>query len=94
MKGQSPSSYFTRDVVAGFHNRYNALMASLHGLSLEMESKRFSAPVNREWTHRSIAVSSAVRALIDGQKVPRKKASKYQTRGEITADEYTDEELS
>ena len=94
MRGQSPSSYFTKDVIAGFNNRYNSLMASLHGLSLEMESKQFSAPVNREWTHRSIAVSSAVKVLIDGKKVPRKKSSKYQSRGEITADEYTDEELS
>ena len=96
MRGHSPGSYFSREAVGGFNNRYASLLASLHALALELESKEFPSRYTREWKHRSTAVSSAVRTLIDGKNAPRARPSKYRNRMEITADDYneTDEELS
>ena len=96
MRGHSPGSYFTQEAVKGFDSRYNGLLASLHSLALEMEGKHFPAKSKREWVHRSTAVSSAVRTLIDGKKVPRARPSKYRNHMEITDDDFNeiDEELS
>ena len=94
MRGQSPSAYFTQEALSGFNRRYASLTASLHSLSLELEGKHFPAKGCHEWTHRSLAISSAVKTLIDG-KTPPPLEGKHRKRGLITADDYTgtDEEL-
>ena len=73
-----------------FHSR-----ASLHNLALQMDAKQFPVKSHREWTHRAIAVSAAVRTLLDG-KNPPPLTGLHKKRGLITADDYigTDEELS
>ncbi len=71
-------------------------MATLHALALQMEAKKFPLKNDKEWTHRSTAVSLAVRALLDGQKLPPSTKNKHDRRGEITAAEFDEieEELS
>ena len=96
MKGHSPGSYFTQDAVASFNAKYVALTASLHHLARQMEAKEFPVKSHREWTHRAVAVSSAVKTLLDG-KTPPPSARKKQQRRLITAEDYIetdDEELS
>ena len=94
MRGQSPGTFFTQDALASFKGRYFSLMTSLHSLALEMEAKKFPANGCREWTHRSTAISAAVKTLIDG-KSPPPLTGKYKKRGLVTADDYAsiDEEL-
>lgn len=94
MRGHSPSAYFTQSALGGFNQRYASLTASLHSLALELEGKQFPANGCHEWTHRSTAISSAVKVLIDG-KTPPPLTGKNKKRGLITADDYTgtDEEL-
>lgn len=94
MKGQSPRIYFTQEALAGFNQRYASLTATLHSLSLELEGKKFPAISCREWTHRSTAIASAVKTLIDG-KTPPPLEGKHKKRGLITADDFDgpDEEL-
>ena len=91
MKGHSPGSFFTQQAVAGFNAKYVSLLGSLHHLALQMEAKQFPVKHHREWTHRSTAVSSAVKTLLEGKNPPPSKK-----RGLVTADDYieTDEELS
>ena len=79
-------TYFTKENVREFHNLYSTLLASLHSLSLQMEAKTFPALDNREWTHRSTAVSSAVRTLIDG-KTPPRLTGKNKPRGVANPDD-------
>ena len=67
MKGHSPGSFFSQDSVANLKGRYSSLLASLHSFSLELESRQFPSQHEREWRFKSIAVSSAVRTLLDGK---------------------------
>ena len=94
MRGHSPGTYFTQEALTGFHQRYASLTASLHSLALEVEAKKFPAKGSREWLARSLAISAAVKTLIDG-KTPPPLEGKHRKRGLITADDYTgtDEEL-
>ena len=94
MRGHSPSAYFTQSALGGFKQRYVSLTASLHSLALEVEQRKFPSKGCREWTHRTTAISSAVRVLIDG-KTPPPLEGKNKPRGIVTADDYTgpDEEL-
>lgn len=95
MRGHSPGSYFTQEAVNGFNTRYTGLLASLHSLALEMECKHFPAKSHRELVHKSTAISSAVRILIDG-KTPPPLTGKHKPRGVIDPDELSalDEEKS
>lgn len=92
--GHSPGSFFSREAVAGLNAKYTALMGSLHHLSIEMEAKEFPKPSHREMTHRSAAVSSAVRVLLDG-KTPPPLEGKNKKRGETYFEDLDniDEEL-
>ena len=95
MKGHSPGSYFTQAAVAGFSAKYTSLLGSLHHLSIQMEAKEFPRQNHREWTHRSAAISSAVRTLLDG-KTPPPLIGKHKKRGVVDAEDLTnfDEKLS
>lgn len=95
MRGQSPSAYFTQEVLNGFHRRYESLTASLHALALEVEQKKFPSKGCREWTHRSTAISGAVRLLIAG-KTPPPLTGKHKKRGvrDVDALFKLDEEMS
>ena len=89
MKGYSPGSVFSHEAVAGFNAKYTALLGSLHHLALQMEAKQFPVKSHREWTHRSTAVSSAVRTLLDG-KTPPRLTGKNKKRGEVDIDDLAD----
>ena len=56
-----------------FHRRYMSLMASLHSLSIDLEGRYFPNTQDRLWSQRSTAVAAAVRTLIDGQHLPKRK---------------------
>ena len=73
-----------------FHSR-----ASLHNLALQMDAKQFPVKSHREWTHRAIAVSAAVRTLLDG-KNPPPLTGKHKQRGIVDVEDLAnfDEELS
>ena len=92
---RSPASFFSMEAMTGFNRRYASLTASLHSLALEVEGKRFPSQACREWTHRSTAISSAVRTLIDG-KTPPPLTGKHKKRGVIDVDAVhkSDEEMS
>ena len=86
MRGQSPSAYFTQSALAGFNQRYASLTASLHSLALEVEGKKFPSNGCHEWTHRSTAISRAVKILVDG-KIPPPLEGKHRKRGQIKFDD-------
>ena len=67
------SNTFSTPEAHSYHRRYLALMASLHALSVEMDAKYFPAAQERVWKRRCASVAEAVRTLIDGQHLAKRK---------------------
>ena len=73
MRGRNAGNTFTVAHTHDLHRRYMSLMASLHALSVELDEKYFPTNQERVWKQRSTAVAAAVRTLIDGQHLPKRK---------------------
>ena len=73
MSGRNAGNTFNVAHMHDFHRRYMSLMASLHALSVELEAKKFPCAEEKLWEKRSTAVAVAVRTLIDGQHLAKRK---------------------